>query len=142
MTDISPSAPAHLVVVAHMPLASALQACAAHVFPEAPTFVHALDIPPTEPPEHSLQRAQALASAHGIHKCLLLTDVLGATPSNIAQQWAKDTGWPLLTGVNLPMLLRGIAYRHEASAQWAQRALEGGRTGQTLSENVPSEEHK
>ena len=39
----------HVVLVAHAPLASALLACAAHVFPEALSFVHALDIPADEP---------------------------------------------------------------------------------------------
>ena len=67
----------HVVLVAHAPLASALLACAAHVFPEALSFVHALDIPADEPPEASLARVQALHSSNGLERCLVLTDVLG-----------------------------------------------------------------
>ena len=99
----------HVVLVAHAPLASALLACAAHVFPEALSFVHALDIPADEPPEASLARVQALHSSNGLERCLVLTDVLGATPCNIAVRWAQTAGWPVLAGVNVPMLLRAMA---------------------------------
>lgn len=122
----------HVVLVAHAPLASALLACAAHVFPEALSFVHALDIPADEPPEASLARVQALHSSNGLERCLVLTDVLGATPCNIAVRWAQTAGWPVLAGVNVPMLLRAIAYRHEVGAAWVQRAVDGGHNGIAL----------
>lgn len=126
------SLPGHVLLLAHAPLASALQACAAHVFADAPEFVHALDVPADEPPEQTLLRAQQLAARSAGAACLVLTDVWGATPSNVAQQLAQAQGWPLLAGVNLPMLLRAIAYRHEALAPWAQRALDGGHNGLLL----------
>lgn len=130
MTVSSP--PGHVLLLAHAPLASALQACAAHVFADAPEFVHALDVPADEPPEATLARARQLAARSDGAPCLVLTDVWGATPSNVAQQLAQSTGWPLLAGVNLPMLLRAIAYRHEALQPWAQRALDGGHNGLLL----------
>lgn len=122
-------APGQVVLMAHAPLASALLACAAHVFPEAPSFVHALDIPADETPEASATRAQALQVAMGLERCLVLTDVLGATPCNIAVRWAQSTGWPVLAGVNLSMLLRAIAYRQEEGAAWVQRAVDGAHNG-------------
>lgn len=136
MTDSSE--PAHVVVIAHAPLASALLACAAHVFPDAPEFVHALDIPADEPPEASVARAQALQAMVGMQRCLVLTDVWGATPGNVALRWAQGPGWPVLAGANLPMLLRSIAYRHEAGGQWVQRAVDGARNGIVTSLDAPS----
>ena len=121
--------PAHVVVIAHAPLASALLACAAHVFPDAPGFVHALDIPADEAPEASVARVQALQAATSMQRCLVLTDIWGATPGNVALRWAQASGWPVLAGVNLPMLLRSIAYRHEIGAQWVQRAVDGAHNG-------------
>ena len=126
------SSPGHVLLLAHAPLASALQACATHVFADAPEFVHAVDVPADEPPEATLQRALQLAARSAGAPCLVLTDVWGATPSNVAQQLAQAQGWPLLAGVNLPILLRAMAYRHEALPQWAQRALEGGHNGLLL----------
>ena len=119
----------HVVLVAHAPLASALLACAAHVFPEALSFVHALDIPADEPPEASLARVQALHSSNGLERCLVLTDVLGATPCNIAQRLVEGRDARLVTGVNLPMLLRSVCYRAEPLDALVQRAVVGGTQG-------------
>ena len=47
---------------------------------------------------------------------LLLADVLGATPCNVAQRLAAEVQAPLLTGANLPMLLKALTYRAEAPA--------------------------
>jgi PTS system mannose-specific IIA component len=44
---------------------------------------------------------------------LVLTDIFGATPSNVAQKLVDGVKSRLITGVNLPMLLRAVSYRHE-----------------------------
>lgn len=137
---VSPE-PAHVVLVAHAPLASALLACASHVFADASRFVHALDVPADEAPEVTLARAQALLPAGQAQRCLVLTDVFGATPSNIALRWAQQQHWPLLAGMNLPMVLRAIAYRHEDVTAWAQRALDGAHNG-VLARNLPQTEER
>jgi Ca2+-binding RTX toxin-like protein len=60
---------------------------------------------------------------------LVLTDVLGATPANVAQQWARDRKAKIVAGVNLPMLLRSVCYRHEPLEGLLQRAMTGGALG-------------
>jgi len=60
---------------------------------------------------------------------LVLSDVLGATPCNVAQRLADGERTQLLAGVNLPMLLRAITYRADPLAAMAQRALDGGVRG-------------
>ena len=59
---------------------------------------------------------------------LMLTDLPGATPCNVAQRVLDAGGRELylLSGVNLPMLLRALSYRHEPLDSMAGRALEGG----------------
>lgn len=119
----------HLLLIAHAPLASALRACALHVFAESADFVHALDVCPNASPEDTLAQAQALlARAHG-GPVLVLSDVQGATPCNVAQRLVAGTAHGLLAGANVPMLLRAIAYRHAAPEDWVQRALVGGQQG-------------
>jgi PTS system ascorbate-specific IIA component len=56
---------------------------------------------------------------------LVLTDVLGATPCNIAQKIADHQQCKLVAGVNLPMLLRTVNYRHEGLDALVARALAG-----------------
>jgi mannose PTS system EIIA component len=118
----------HIFIIAHAPLASALRACALHVFPDCGSGVTALDIPPNLPPAESVAQARVMLSQVG-GDALLLTDVFGATPSNIAKQLTDGIRTRLLTGVNLPMLLRAVTYRHEPLDVLVQRALAGGSQG-------------
>ncbi len=118
----------HIFLIAHAPLASALRACALHVFPDCGDGVTALDIPPNMPPAESLAQARVMLQQRG-GNALLLTDVFGATPSNIAKQLTDGIRTRLLTGVNLPMLLRAVTYRHELLDVLVQRALAGGSQG-------------
>jgi len=55
--------------------------------------------------------------------------VWGATPANVAQRLADDVQFKLIAGVNLPMLLRTVCYRHESLDLLAKRALDGGAQG-------------
>lgn len=117
-----------IFIIAHAPLASALRACALHVFPDCGSGVTALDIPPNLPPAESVAQARVMLQQQN-GDALLLTDVFGATPSNVAKQLTDGVRTRLLTGVNLPMLLRAITYRHEPLEVLVQRALAGGSQG-------------
>ena len=125
----------HIVIIAHAPLASALRTCALHVFPDCDTHVVALDVQPNTPPEETSAQARIMLSqrsgsgpsdASGV---LILTDIFGATPSNVAKALADGVSTKLITGVNLPMLLRAITYRHESLDALVERALAGGSQG-------------
>ena len=118
-----------VLLIAHAPLAHALRECALHVFADAGDDIGALDVDAHEPPEQTLARAQALRARWGERPVLVLSDVLGATPCNVAQRLADGERTQLLAGVNLPMLLRALTYRAEPLADMAQRALDGGMRG-------------
>lgn len=118
----------HILIIAHAPLASALRACALHVFPDCGDAVSALDVSPNMPPAESVAQARVMMQQRNMDT-LLLTDVFGATPSNIAKQLTNGSTSRLLTGVNLPMLLRAVTYRHESLDVLVQRALAGGAQG-------------
>ena len=111
-----------ILIVAHAPLASALRDCALHVFPECAEGVQALDIAPNASPEESLVLAKAAMAQLNATEVLLLSDVFGATPSNVAQKLNDGIDTRLLAGVNLPMLLRSVCYRHETLDALAARA--------------------
>jgi PTS system ascorbate-specific IIA component len=118
-----------ILLIAHAPLASALRDCALHVFPDCAPAVIAVDVLPDASPEDSLQAAQQLLGTPINQDTLVLTDVFGATPSNVAKRLVSGMPSRLIAGVNLPMLLRTVCYRHEALEVLAQRALSGGAQG-------------
>jgi PTS system ascorbate-specific IIA component len=118
--------PIHILIIAHAPLASALRSCVLHVFPEVADSLHAVDVEADEPPEAALARARASVQVFANDSVLLLSDVLGATPCNIAQKMLDEQHCKLVAGVNLPMLLRIINYRHESMDALIARALTGG----------------
>lgn len=119
-----------IFVVAHMPLASALVACARHVLGKDPG-IHVFDIQPDECAMDSSPRlAQAVTNSEHEGGVLILTDLPGATPSNIAVRASKmvrDHGIQcrVLGGVNASMLLKALNYRNAALDVVADKALAG-----------------
>jgi len=118
-----------ILIIAHAPLASALRQCVLHVFPDNPAGVVALDVQPNMPPEETLAQARIVFSQLGTSHVLVLADVFGATPCNVAQKLVDGVSSKLITGVNLPMLLRTVSYRHEALEALVARAVMGGTQG-------------
>jgi PTS system mannose-specific IIA component len=115
-----------ILIIAHAPLASALRECVLHVYPESSGGVLALDVQPNESTETTRQAALALLEQLQAPYTLVLTDVFGATPCNVAQKVVDGVHAKLVAGVNLPMLLRTVNYRHEPLDVLVARALSGG----------------
>jgi PTS system ascorbate-specific IIA component len=118
-----------VLIIAHAPLAQALRQCALHVFPEAAAEIAAVDVDPDAPPEQTLALAQAALAGLPGAGALVLTDVVGATPCNVALRLADGVRTRLIAGANLPMLLRALTYRGEPLAEQAARAVAGGAQG-------------
>ncbi|RYX91335.1 MAG: PTS fructose transporter subunit IIA [Comamonadaceae bacterium] len=118
-----------ILIIAHAPLASALLKCVLHVFPDNPAGLAALDVQPNMPPEETLSQARIMLRQLGTSHALVLVDVFGATPCNVAQKLVDGVGSKLITGINLPMLLRTVSYRHEPLDALVSRALIGATQG-------------
>ena len=118
-----------ILIIAHAPLAHALRECALHVFADCGDSVAALDVQPNAAPEASLAQARRLLEQLGTHSTLVLTDLFGATPCNVAQRLVDGVGSRLVAGVNLPMLLRAVSYRAEPLDAVVSRAVVGGTQG-------------
>jgi PTS system mannose-specific IIA component len=126
-----------IVIVAHTPVASAMLGFAEHTFGAAPERVRAVDIPAYEDTKASFERVvKAAYSVNTGQGVLILTDVMGATPANVASK--LEALGPLsglnapvivLAGLNLPMLMRCISHRGENLEDLAQKALQGGQNG-------------
>ncbi len=129
MQAMAASTSTRIFLIAHAPLASALRACAQHVFTDGAAHLLVLDVPADAAPEDTLAQAERLLGPPDAGPVLVLTDVFGATPCNVAQRLLRGREARLLTGVNLPMLLRSVCYRSEPLDALLQRALVGGTQG-------------
>mgnify|MGYP006287093913 CR=1 FL=1 len=141
-----------ILIIAHTPLATALRDCAMHVYAECASTVLALDVQPQADPEETLRLAQALVGDRLEQGLLVLTDIFGATPANVAQKLVAGSSARLISGVNLPMLYRTVCYRQEPLDNLVSRALAGGTQGvmqvamappqnQTRRSHDPAEHH-
>lgn len=115
-----------LLIVAHAPLASALRAGLLHVFPDVAPRVAAVDVVADENVALAQLRARRARESLASASCLVFTDVMGATPCNIACSVADSDQVAVVAGVNLPMLLRSANYLHEPLAALVERSLKGG----------------
>ena len=118
-----------IFIIAHAPLASALRQCVLHVFADAASDVIAFDVQPNMPPEETLAGARIALAMLNAPQTLVLTDVFGATPCNVAHKLVDGQSSKLIAGVNLPMLLRTVTYRRESLDALVARALAGGTQG-------------
>jgi len=118
-----------ILIIAHAPLASALRQCVLHVFPDGAVGVAAFDVQPNVPPEETLAGATQALALLDAPRTLVLTDMFGATPCNVAQKLVDGVNSKLIAGVNLPMLLRAVTYRRESLDALVARALAGGTQG-------------
>ena len=61
---------------------------------------------------------------------LVLTDMYGATPGNVALRLLDPGRVEGVSGVNLPMLIRALSYRDKGDLAWiVSKALSGGTEG-------------
>ena len=118
-----------ILIIAHAPLASALRQCVLHVVPDSADKVGVFDVQPNVPPEETLAGARLALTLLNAKEVLVLTDIFGATPCNVAQTLIDGIGSRLVAGVNLPMLLRAVTYSHEALESMVTRAMAGATQG-------------
>jgi PTS system ascorbate-specific IIA component len=120
---------ASLLIVAHAPLASALQAVAQHAYAECCRSVSAVDVEACASPEAVEGLiAEAMARLPG-PEVLILTDVFGATPCNAALNAADGLLSRVVSGVNVSMLWRALCYAHLPLGELVTRATDGGHQG-------------
>jgi PTS system ascorbate-specific IIA component len=131
---------AGILIIAHAPLATALRECIAHIYGGCPARIGALDVLPDSDPAEVVAKAHAeIERLREENGALVLTDMFGATPSNIAARLATVPEVRVLAGVNLPMLVRAVCYRATPLDTLVEKALAGASKGvQTIGPSVPA----
>ena len=119
-----------LFLVTHTSYGESLIQCACHVINKRPPQILQLGLASQDDPLDALplarQMLQLVDTGEGV---LVLTDIYGATPANLALKLLAPGRIEGIAGVNLPMLLRALTYRDKDMATLVARATSGGRDG-------------
>jgi PTS system ascorbate-specific IIA component len=120
-----------ILLLTHEEMGAAMITTAHHILGRLSLPIEAHAIPPGSDAESALRDTLAhvrrLDAGDGV---LVLTDVYGATPSNVAERIsAGEPGIRRVSGLNLPMLLRVLNYAEQGLSELAQTAAQGGRNG-------------
>lgn len=119
-----------ILLVSHGAFGESLIHCASHVLGKRPLYVRQLGVTVHDDPDEILPTAQDLIRFLDKGKgVLVMTDIYGATPSNIAVRLLKPGQVEGIAGVNLPMLIRALTYREESLETVVAKALSGGSEG-------------
>ncbi|MCK4865005.1 MAG: PTS fructose transporter subunit IIA [Gammaproteobacteria bacterium] len=119
-----------LLVITHNNVGGALFDAAISVLGDCPLPFEILPVSQNCDPEERFQKAQTYLKklntpGDGV---LVITDMYGSTPSNIATKLATDNV-TIITGINLPMLIRIMNYPKLSIDKLANKAVSGGQTG-------------
>ena len=120
---------AAVLLIAHAPLASALLSVAGHCYAEKGHLFEAIDVEPGMSAEQVEGLARAALARLDAPEVLVLTDVFGATPCNVAQRLSDGVSVGVVAGVNVPMLWRSLCYLGEPLEALVARAVSGASQG-------------
>jgi PTS system ascorbate-specific IIA component len=132
-----------LLLITHRDIGASLLAAATRMLGGCPLKAASLAV--TEETDRDRIQTQAFHMAEQLDQgdgILVLTDLFGSTPSNIAQGLGSYPEVRILSGVNLPMLVRVLNYPTLPLDEIATKAESGGRDGVLifpLGDNVPVE---
>ena len=119
-----------LLVITHERIATAIIDAATSMLDGCPLKVEVLPAPrdcdPDELRREAGLRVQAIDQGDGV---LVLTDIYGSTPSNVACSLVDGKRVLAVSGINLPMLVRVMNYPRLSLSELADKAVSGGRDG-------------
>jgi len=119
-----------VLLVTHPGIGEALLNNASELIGACPLRVRCMDIPfqcdTTQLQQKVRENARKLDDGGGV---LILTDAFGATPSNIACQLTREMLANVVSGLNLPMLIRVFNYASDDLQALTHKAAEGGIRG-------------
>ena len=119
-----------VLLITHGRYGEDLLVSAAHVLGTSLEHTGSLAVSIKDDPDTILRDArnliQSIDDGSGV---LVMTDMYGATPCNIATQLIADGNVEAVSGVSLPMLVRSLAYRDAPLSKVRDKAIAGGTEG-------------
>ena len=119
-----------ILILTHGTLGESLIDCARHVLNKQPPGLEPLGVKALDDPALLLPQARALVQKLDIGSgVLILSDMYGGTPSNLASKLVTPGKVEAVAGVNLPMLIRVLTYRDRDLQTILTKAISGGCEG-------------
>lgn len=119
-----------LLLITHSRIGEAILETAGKMLEGAPLGVECLPVGTDSIPEKLIEQASMMITqldqGQGV---LVLTDMYGSTPSNIAYSLAQKGRVNVISGINLPMLIRALNYQTMNLDMLTEKAVSGGKEG-------------
>ena len=119
-----------LLLITHKNIGKDMLAITRSILNDEPNNTACVEIPmdaDIESMKHEVADVlDGLSTDNGV---LILTDSYGSTPCNIANAFLNSDNRTLVSGLNLPMLIRVMNYRSQPLPELMDIAIEGGRRG-------------
>ena len=122
-----------LLIIAHNRIGEELIATASAILGNKIPPVQSISIPaeldPADLGRYADQIRDTIVDMNAHKSVLIMTDIYGATPNNLARYFANDLNAEVVSGINLPMLLRVLNYCGEDLNHLVIKAIEGAQKG-------------
>jgi PTS system ascorbate-specific IIA component len=119
-----------VLLITHENIGEILLQTVRRVLEVCPLQTRCLPVPfDSDPDEIRQEAAQLIKSLDKGDGVLILTDLFGATPSNISHRLSQTGKVMVVTGINLPMLIKVMNYPNLNLEQLVAVAVEGGQSG-------------
>ena len=122
-----------LLIITHNQIGQELIATASAILGINTPPIYSISIPaelkPSDMGKYADQIRELMVELNSRHEVLVLTDIYGATPNNLARYFANGLNVAVISGVNLPMLLRVLNYCEQDLDQLVITAIEGAKKG-------------
>ena len=127
-----------IVVVTHCELGQSLLEAAEFILGESPELVRPVSINVRENADDlRKQLAETLKEMDQGDGVLILTDMFGGSPSNLSYSFLEEGRIEVISGVNLPLLVRAIGLRKKVLINELGKQLEAhGKRSITLASGV------
>ena len=124
-----------LLLVSHKVIASNLLNTAASIVNNKPVNMAYVEVPMDAPIDIMRQNIQKKLDQFDKNKdVLILTDIYGGTPSNLASCFISKTNTRHISGLNLAMIIKAINYRSLPLTELVEKIIQGGR--QSIAQHV------
>lgn len=116
-----------LLIITHDNIGQSLVDTAYTMLSMSPLHIDVLSINKNTNPDEA--RSHAMKLIENNSSTLVLTDMYGSTPSNIACHLQNKSNTRIVSGLNLPMLVRVLNYPQLELDELVEKALSGGQDG-------------
>ena len=115
-----------IILVGHNDLADSMKRVAEHVVGPLPDLVCISVLPEDDIDKKRMEIQKAIRKVKKKEGVVLLTDMFGGTPSNLAISLMEEGKIEVISGMNLPMLIKLIRMRKKPLGEAVRAAAESG----------------